>query len=92
MIRCLVLLAFLGAAPLGGSAAAASEERPLVNPCFVIRQWRSDAPARLRIYGKARAPGRDFRQGIVRDTDGTRTMVIWIKLASDETVAFEVAR
>ncbi len=67
-----------------------SEESPILNPCFVIRGWGGPSPARLKIGGQDRAPGPDFRQGIIRDTDGTRTMVIWIRQRSTGPVKYEI--
>ena len=29
-----------------------SEDNPILNPCFVIKNWESDSPARLMINGK----------------------------------------
>jgi len=67
-----------------------SEESPILNPCFVIRGWGGPSPARLKIGGQDRAPGPDFRQGIIRDTDGTETMVIWIRQRSFQPLKYEI--
>jgi hypothetical protein len=63
------------------------------NPCFVIEHWDSDSAARVKIDGRAVPPGPRFRQGIVRDTGGRQTMVIWLELGSvsDITVTVEAA-
>ncbi|MHB1038390.1 MAG: LamG-like jellyroll fold domain-containing protein [Pirellulales bacterium] len=55
---------------------AASDESPLVNPCFVIRNWGREGKAAVKIDGKL-ATG--VRQGTTVDTDGTRAMVVWIE-------------
>ncbi len=52
------------------SRCRARQDTPVLNPCFVIEHWDSDAAARVTIDGKPVQPGRRFRQGIVRDTDG----------------------
>ena len=66
----------------------ATEENPIVNPCFVIKNWAEQSPASLSVNGKAMTSGPDVRQGIVRDTDGTWTMVVWFKLEATDPVEF----
>jgi len=66
----------------------ASEESPIFNPCFVIRGWGSAAKAELKVNGKTIESGKSFRQGIIRDTDGTQTLVIWIKAESTKLLRF----
>jgi hypothetical protein len=73
---------------LNGSASS-----PIVNPCFVIKKWpTSEAKAGLKLNGVVRREGKDFRQGIVRDTDGAPTMVTWIKHQATAPVRFEISR
>lgn len=69
----------------------ATDDRPAVNPCFVIKNWGSNPAVSLKINGKIIKPGPDFRQGVVRDTDGTQTMVIWVKdeITEDVRIAIE---
>jgi hypothetical protein len=69
----------------------ASQDSPGVNPAFVIKNWGSDLPASLKINDKSIKPGPDFRQGVVRDTDGTQTMIIWLKdeIIEDVRIAIE---
>jgi hypothetical protein len=69
----------------------ASEGRPVVNPCFVTKNWGSNHSASVKIGGRSLSKGPDFRRGIVRDTDGTQTMVIWIKreITEDARIAIE---
>ena len=66
----------------------ASEENPIVNPCFVVKNWAQNSPASLAVNGKAMTSGPDVRQGIVRDTDGGWTMVVWFRLEANEPVEF----
>lgn len=68
---------------------AASKASPALNPCFVIKQWGSDAKARVEIDG-AELPAEEVRQGVVRDTDGTRTMVIWLEQTRTEKTQYGV--
>lgn len=67
-----------------------SEDSPILNPCFVIKNWESDSAVRLMINGKKAAAGSDVRQGIIRDTDGTRTLVIWIAQKSVAKSAYNI--
>ena len=67
-----------------------SEKNPISNPCFVIRGWGGPSTARLKIDGQARVPSPDFRQGIIRDTDGTETMIIWVRQQSFQGVKYAI--
>jgi len=55
----------------------ASEERPIVNLCFTVKNWGSGAEATVLVNGKT---PREVRQGTFVDTDATDTLVIWIEL------------
>lgn len=70
----------------------ANFESPVMNPAIVIKNWGSDQSASLSIDGESKNSGTDFRQGIVRDTDGTPMLVMWIKLETDKPVKFELTR
>jgi hypothetical protein len=82
--------------PITRSAAAieftlaASEESPVFNPCFVIRNWGGGDPAHVEIDRK-RQTGNQVRQGIIRDTDGTRTLVIWIPQTSSRPTSYRIS-
>ena len=67
-----------------------SEETPVLNPCFVIAAWGGPSSAHLEINGKAQVPGPNFRQGIIRDTDGTQTMIIWVRQQSNQPLQYEI--
>jgi hypothetical protein len=58
---------------------AATAERPIVNPCFVVRNWNGEDNAGLEINSAAQAGGPDFRQGIVRDPNGRPSLVVWLQ-------------
>ncbi len=70
----------------------ASDYQALVNPCFVIQKWSSDKKAGLKINGSSLKKGATFRQGIVRDTDGTQTLVIWLEEKAYKPVSFEISK
>lgn len=67
----------------------ASEASPLINPCFLIRNWNSDKKATLKINSKKAKP-KCFCQGIVRDINGKRMMVIWIEKEDQPKTEFEI--
>jgi hypothetical protein len=78
-------------APAFSFQVYATEERPIYNPCFVIRNYDSDtAKASIKIDGKLVPLGKDFRQGITRDTDGKPMLVIWLRHQSKEPTNFEI--
>jgi hypothetical protein len=70
----------------------ASKEQPLVNPAFSIAKWdNADSNVSLRINGRTKTPGVDYRTGIETDTDGTYTLVLWLPLSAAEPVAIQVS-
>jgi hypothetical protein len=69
----------------------ASEDKPVFNPCFVINGWDSSAKADLTINGKKISEGKELRQGIVRDTNGKRVLVIWVEHEASSPVEFEIS-
>jgi hypothetical protein len=68
-----------------------SKDSPIHNPCFVIENWDSDRGSRVTINGKEVKVGKTFRQGIVRDTDGRRTMIIWLELESTSSTELGIS-
>jgi hypothetical protein len=59
----------------------ASKETPVANLCFAVRNWGHHGAAKLEATG-----AKDVRQGTIVDTDGTRTMIIWIELDATSPV------
>ena len=68
----------------------ASEDKPIVNPCFVVKNWKDEKDAVLMMDGQRIAPGKQFRQGIVRDTEGKPKLVIWIETVKEEPVEIKI--
>ena len=63
----------------------ASAESPVVNPAFVIRNWPADIRARLLINGDPIPSGEQFRQGIERNWDQSKSidsLVVWSSAVS----------
>jgi hypothetical protein len=69
-----------------------SEENPVLNPCFVIKNWGSKPLTYIKINDEKVVPDKNFRQGIIRDTDGTQTLVIWINQKSFEKVSYKISK
>ncbi len=69
----------------------ASAESPMVNPCFVVRNWGSDRQAKVKING-TKLESKDFRQGIIRDTDGTQTIVVWMEKTIEAPAAVQLQK
>ncbi len=67
---------------------AATEESPLVNPCFTIRNWGHRGAAEVKVTG---AEAKDVRQGVITDTDGTETLVVWLEIAATSDVTFNIS-
>ena len=67
---------------------AASEENPIVNICFAVRNWGTGSDATVLVDGKQ---PEDVRQGTVTDPDGTKTMVIWIELDATRATRFSIS-
>jgi hypothetical protein len=66
---------------------AATEESPLVNPCFTVRNWGHRGAARVETTA---AGVKDVRQGGMTDTDGTTTRVIWLEWAATSSVTVSI--
>jgi hypothetical protein len=81
----------LATAPTLSFVVNASDESPIVNLSFVIRNWGSYGEADLKVNGEARSPGPGFRQGIVRNGGGEPTLVLWIEAASTTPMTFKVS-
>jgi hypothetical protein len=65
-----------------------SNKEPIVNPCFVIKGWGGDQRATVKIDSEDAS---NVRQGIVRDVDGTRTMIIWVRSSSTSRQHFTIS-
>ncbi len=66
----------------------ATEESPLINPAFVIKNWGS-REVELSINGKVVERGADFRYGIENRMEGT-DLVVWIKRESTQPVSISL--
>jgi hypothetical protein len=64
----------------------ANEDSPLENMCLIFKQWNSRQKAIVSVDGSTV----ESKQGIVRDTDGSYKLLIWIDEKSVESVNIEV--
>ena len=68
----------------------ATPEQPLYNPCFVIKDWGERGKIEIKMNGKVISSEKDLRQGFVYDTDGSKTLIVWIKRVSNEQSSFSL--
>jgi len=74
----------------------ASEDSPLINPCFVIHGWPQGAiKAKLFINGNEVPEGKDFKQGIEDNWDQAQwdaqhALVVWTRCSSTEPINFTI--
>jgi hypothetical protein len=66
----------------------ASKESPLVNPAFVLKNWKSPN-VKLTIDGKIINRGKDFRYGMEYDVEGNPQLIVWIKYQSEKKTEFK---
>ena len=69
-----------------------SEDHPIENPCFVLKNWPGSDLSELTINGRKVEPGKDLRQGIITDTDGTETLVVYTKFSATSPTDFHLDR
>jgi hypothetical protein len=68
----------------------ASEESPLVNPAFIIKNWGNHLSA-INVDGKNLVQGKDFKQGISKTSDGD-DLILWLRLNRKDKVEITVDR
>jgi hypothetical protein len=69
----------------------ASDESPLVNPCFVIKHWPEKTSAVIKVDGKVLKPGKKIREGFARCHAGHLVKVIWLELSSEKPTTIEIS-
>jgi len=69
-------------------AIAASEKSPLVNPCFVVKNW-GRGRADMKMNGKNLTPGKNLRFGRYERLEGT-DLIVWIKMTAESDTKFEI--
>jgi len=64
----------------------ANQDSPAENLCMVFKRWDSKQEAIVSVDGNQV----ECKQGIVRDTDGSYTLLIWIDIHPSKSVDIEV--
>jgi len=64
----------------------ANVDSPLVNLAVVVKNWGSSKKAELLLDGES-VPN---KQGVFRDTDGTKTLTIWIKISENKKIDIKI--
>jgi hypothetical protein len=65
-----------------------SEQNPIYNPGIVISNWQGrDTKAKIEVTG---ADATDIQQGIIINTDGAYSLVLWIEMESEKTTKFVI--
>jgi len=82
---------FDGSKETASFSIQASEKRPVINPCFVLKHWNGVEMCAVKLNGSKVKP-ENIRYGIHRDTDGSRTLVIWMKTIYEKTLNVEINR
>ena len=67
----------------------ASDRSPLVNACLVVKGW-GDAPAAVRIGGRAVAARDGVRVGYVRSLEST-DLIVWLTVRADKPVPVTIS-
>jgi len=70
----------------------ASKKSPVYNLAFVVKNWGDKSTAKVKVDGNELAAGSGFRQGTIRDTDGTATQIIWIEKQTSKPVTVEISK
>jgi hypothetical protein len=68
---------------------AGSQDSPILNPVFVIRNWKGSA-ASLKINGENISHGKDFRYDVEYDVEGRSTLIAWVRFRAERTAVFEM--
>jgi hypothetical protein len=68
----------------------ASEDSPIINPCFIIKNYGKQDDAEIFINNKRKEEGSDFRQGNVLDTDGKVKKIIWLKSRLESPLKIQI--
>ena len=67
----------------------ADDKHPIVNPAFVINNWKKDREANIKINGNPVEP-KNVKMGITRDEHGGMIQIIWLKLTTESPLSLEM--
>lgn len=69
----------------------ASSTSPIFNPGVVIKDWGGQNSAVITLNGNVQLDGVDYEQGIIVDTNGTESLVLWFDEIARNTVIIEIS-
>jgi len=72
-----------------GFKILATSENPVVNLCFVVKNWNSSKVASVEI-NKNKPEQKFIRQGVIRDTDGKQALIVWIDIKTTEEILVDI--
>jgi len=64
----------------------------VINPAFVINDWGTEQLANLYLENKKLVEGKDFEQGVIYNTEGVRSLVIWVKITATTPLNFLIKK
>jgi hypothetical protein len=67
----------------------ASEDSPIYNPAFLIKNWGT-AGINLKINGEIVQQKKDYYVGVINSSSGT-DLIVWVKMKSAERVLFSIS-
>ncbi len=56
-------------------------KNPVINPAFVIHGWDAHHVAEVYLGKQHLVNGKDVEQGVIYDTEGKLTLVVWVKIS-----------
>jgi hypothetical protein len=68
----------------------ASRNNPFVNSGIVIKHWGERGEVICLIDGEELLIGKEFRQGVFYDTDGIKSLVLFIKMMYENSVDVQI--
>ncbi len=68
----------------------ATNDHPVVNPCIKINNWQSDDFPEVSINNTKIDYGPSLRKGIVRDTQGQKTLLLWVEKQTENDLNIQI--
>ena len=69
-----------------------STSSPIVNPAFVIYDWKELKHATVEVDGKQMSVDENCQLGISRDTNGIPFQIVWLNLKSEKPVTIKISK
>ena len=66
----------------------ANQDNPVENLCMVFKHWDSKQEVSVMVDGKQLKN----KQGIVRDTDGSCKLIVWIRKSSNQAFNMNIRK